>query len=92
MGVVGGSGLLINAFGREIRLDLLVDVLTPVVTPDCLDHGGPFQVFALVLEAVAYVDEGSSYIVLMLEALDGREFGVVVKDSEDIALIVEACC
>jgi hypothetical protein len=89
--VVGGSGLLINAFGGEICLDLLVDVFGSVVTPDCLVPGGPFHVPALVLEAVAYVDEGSSYVILVLEALDGGELGVVVKDSEDIALVVEAC-
>jgi hypothetical protein len=39
LGVVGASGLLINSFGGEICLDILVDVFVPVVTPGCLDPG-----------------------------------------------------
>jgi hypothetical protein len=53
-----------------------------VVTPHCLDKGGSWHVTTLILQAVADVDQGSSDVILMLDALDRGELGIVVEHSK----------
>jgi hypothetical protein len=83
--------MLVDALGGEIRLDLRVDLLSAVVTPDSLDMGRSWHIAIVILQAVADVDQGSSNFVLMLDALDRRELGIVIEHSENIPLAIIAC-
>jgi hypothetical protein len=44
----------------------------------------------LVLQAVADVDQGSCYVILMLETLDRGELGIVIEHSKNIPLVIIA--
>jgi hypothetical protein len=56
------------------------------------DVWGALHISSLVLQAVADVDQSSGNVILMLQALERGELGVVIQNSEDILLAIIAGC